>query len=698
MKISMSIRIILMTGILMYILSGVLKGQSENRISVVAMVKEDSIMLRWAPSSVPAFQAGARYGYVIRRFTIAKDGVFIDDGLSKGITLTEFPVKPASEDHFNLISHKQKEASVVQEALYGEAAKKASGTNDFSSFMKTYEENEVRLGFALFMCDLYPEVARAAGLQFTDNDIVPGERYAYSVSPALLPEGMQVEQGVIIADAGKPTVLPPVIDVRVLFSDRIARFRWPVVHLRGIYSAYLPERSFDGKTFVPVSDLPLVNLSEDENQDYFHFTDSLNENDTKVSYRIIGISPFGEKGPPSEVISGKGIADFSAYAAIDTAWVNNGKSIVINWRVSENPDSPVKGINIMRSGNNNGPFEPINKKALSARERSFTDNNPGPSNYYQVMLQGSADLRSYSFPYFVQTEDNDPPSPPEMLTGKVDSLGVVTIIWKKNTEADLLGYKVFKANSAKEEFIALEQGIIPENICHDLINLNTLSGKICYQVIAVDKNYNSSDYSKMLELTRPDTIPPAPAIITGISASTGKIIITQEESPSDDVDHYELLKIAENDSLRHSVAAWNKLLPSEYDDDQDVRGYYDYILVTWDHSGNRSESRRRVFAMGSAILQLKLTAGQSEDGKSITLRWQIPSEFVPAKTVIYRGDEENSPSLYRSVEGIAMAFIDNDIEINKSYNYRILIYSANENEVLTSGKLSFKPLTKTSLK
>jgi hypothetical protein len=471
-----------------------------------------------------------------------------------------------------------------------------------------------------------------------------------------------------------------------------------VIHLTGIYSAYIPEKSLDGKNFFPVSELPLVSLSENENQDYFLFTDSLENNDSRVWYRIIGISPFGLKGPPSEIISGKGVADFSAYSSIDTGWVENGKNIVISWRVSENPGSPVKGISVLRSDNSSGPFDLLTRKALSPRSRAFTDNKPGQTNYYQVLLEGEGELRSYSFPYLVQTEDNEPPSAPEMLSGTVDSSGVVTIIWKKNSEPDLLGYKVFRANSAGEEFIALEQGIITSNMCKDFINLNTLAGKICYQAVAVDRNYNSSDYSPVLELTRPDTIAPTPAVIAGIHSSTGNIRIVMEASPSHDVGHYELLRIAENDSVMNSVAGWNETLPSEVNDKSGFRGYADYILVTFDHAGNRAENRRRVFADGTKPDQITLTAEQSGDGKTITLRWQLNSDFVPSKTIIYKGVEKNPLSLYRTIESDEKAFTDKEIELDTNYDYRILVYSSKDIGIINSGKISFKPSTKNSLK
>ncbi len=677
--------LVLMVGFLNYRGS----AQDENRISGVANIKKDSVMLRWVPETVPLWQTGIKYGYIIRRYTIAKDGVFIPDGLNKSLLLTKQPVRPVSSERFDILADSDDRAAIVQEAIYG-ADFQLNQSDNISEFLKKYEELEVRLGFALFICDMSIDISKAAGLYFADHNITEGERYAYSISPANIPDGMQAEPAVIVVDAGSVTGLPEVYDVQCIFLDKVVKFRWPIMIYRGIYSAYVLEKSLDGKNFKPVSDLPLVNFSEEENPEYFLFTDSLETNYQQTWYRIKGINPFGETGPPSEVVTGKGLPDFKAYATIDSAWLTGGEKVAIRWRVTESNDSHVRNINVMRAGSYNGTFVQLNKKPLDARSRNFTDDHPGISNYYQVVLVGEGNLKSSSFPYLVQTEDTDPPSVPAMLTGKVDSSGIVTIIWKENTDPDLMGYKVFRANSITEDFISLGRNIITKNLCIDTINLNTLTQKIYYQVVAIDKNYNSSDYSAVLELSRPDTIAPSPAIITRISFNGGKVSIEQESSPSKDVSRYELYRHGEKDTIPRQAAAWDKNLPASFTDIPALNGQnITYTLRTFDSSGNKSEISRKVYAENASHNEINLTARQSTDGRTITIGWNIPSGFTPTKTIIYRSIDKEPLSILITLASNELMFNDPDVEINTVYNYMVLIYGSG-NEVLRS-KLVFSP-------
>lgn len=665
----------------LYYTTACLYAQHDNKIVCVAQVKKDSIVLRWVPTSIPVWQMGVKYGYTVERFTISKGGQFTPDGLTQGNLLTSVPVRPAINEVFDEIIKKDSGAAIVQEAIYGTDFQPLMPENNFQSFMKSYNDLEVRFGFALFMCDLSPVTAQAAGLRFTDRDVVPDERYAYRISLVNVPDGMTVDPAVIVLDAASFTKLPQVTDFMSIFMDKAVKLQWPVMLYKGIFTAYILEKSIDGINYKTVSDLPLINASENENQDFFVYTDSLKHNEEQTWYRVKGISPFGEEGPASEAVKGMGRPEFLAYGTIDSAKVIENKKIIIHWRVTESKDAPVTGYQVIRASNPNGMYELLTPKPLQSAVRFFTDNKPGISNYYKIVLLGKDNRKSESFPYLVQTEDNDPPSPPQMLTGKVDSSGSVTIFWKANIEPDISGYNVFRANAPFEEFMAITREITPDNQYCDTINLNTLTQKIYYKVVAVDKHYNNSEYSAALELSRPDTIAPAPAVILTANVKADKVNLRFEKSPSDDVDRYELYTHYEEDSVLVKIAEWTKTLPLVYEDLTGKKsGNWLYVLKTMDLSQNVSAFSRKVIIVNFIKSTINLKAVEGKDGKRINVYWDLPESKIPVKTMIYRSESSDSTSIYKTLEGHITSYEDTDIEIGTIYYYRIRI-------LLTTGEV-----------
>ena len=562
----------------------------------IGLVKQGEVCLRWVPVTIPVWQAGTKYGYVIKRYTIARDGVFVPDGLSKYEVLTKQPITPITNEDFEKLVTTEPRAVVVQEAIYGTDSQPPVDGSDFAGFMKAYKEIEVRFGIALFMCDLSKEIAGSAGLFFKDKTAKDGERYAYSVSLANIPDGMNVDPAIVVMDAGDITKLPPVTGVQAIFLDRVVKFQWETDIYNGVYTAWIIEKSNDGKVYKSVSDLPLVNISNDSELNVFVYTDSLAENNSKTWYRVKGISPFGEEGPVSDPISGIGIAEMDAYVVIDTAEVVDNKKINLKWRVTEKSKGLVSGIYILRSEIPDQSFVRINKKPVAPETRIFTDPDPKITNYYKIELVGKHDISSESFPYLVQTEDNSPPKAPASLAGDVDSTGKVSIYWMANTERDLLGYKIFRSNSRESEFVPVNGTITNSNAFLDTIKLNSLTKKIFYQIVAVDKHFNNSDYSEILELSKPDTIPPVPAGISGINIKDNVVIISLTDSPSTDISKYELYRQGQVDTIPEKIITWKGKLPDSFSDKPFQYGQsLKYLLKTFDSAGNMAQVLNTIY-------------------------------------------------------------------------------------------------------
>jgi fibronectin type 3 domain-containing protein len=265
---------------------------------------------------------------------------------------------------------------------------------------------------------------------------------------------------------------------------------------------------------------------------------------------------------------------------------------------------------------------------------------------------------------------------PVGLAGKVDSSGIVTLKWEPNTEKDLKGYRVFRANSTKEEFIEVTREILVHPLFKDTITLRTLTSKVFYKVIAVDKNYNPSAYTPYLMLKRPDTIPPSRPVITHAyrSDSLQAIVLEWVNSSSQDVVKYALYSINAKDSARKQVAIWDSATKREQyiDTALQLGNTYYYELIAYDDSGNQATevSGDVWFETGKRPAVKALKGTLDKEKKEVVLTWEYQQAEVKQYR-IYRAKNDTPFILFTTVTGAIQQWTDNEIFLGNVYKYKI---------------------------
>ncbi len=259
----------------------------------------------------------------------------------------------------------------------------------------------------------------------------------------------------VIIDLTDQDGLPEVKEVNTMAQDSATIISWKVDSDK--YTAYNIERRKVGETeYEKINEMPIVPaVAENAESDFTFYPDSLGDNTTEYEYRIIGISSFGIEGTPSEVVISKGepeplVTDLS----LDTI-IESDESMVLEWTMDSEYETKILGLDVYRSHKMNGNFEKINTSILSPSTRSFTDNSPLSSNYYQIILIDENQKIQNSLPRLAQKADTIPPNPPTGVVGLCDKNGKIVVTWSKNTEDDLDGYEVFMSNSSEEEFAQL---------------------------------------------------------------------------------------------------------------------------------------------------------------------------------------------------------------------------------------------------
>ncbi len=125
--------------------------------------------------------------------------------------------------------------------------------------------------------------------------------------------------------------------------------------------------------------------------------------------------------------------------------------------------------------------------------------------------------------------------------------------WKANTEKDIKGYRIFRSNHPQHEFMNIHPAVVLDTLYIDTININTLTKNIYYRVMAIDLRENRSDLSEILQLKRPDKIPPVTPLIKDFVVEKGRIVLNWLGSSSEDVVLHRIYRKPLADPHRYQV-------------------------------------------------------------------------------------------------------------------------------------------------
>ncbi|MFA0964367.1 hypothetical protein AB9P05_21355 [Roseivirga sp. BDSF3-8] len=649
-------------------------------IRVIARNETDQIILRWAPTAPIAWKTANEYGYVIERFTISKNGI-VDSLSPERQLLTPEPIKPWPQAKWEgLATTENKMAAIALQALHGnnvEVTVRESTGGGMGMLMQS-EQEQMRYSFALLAADVDAEVSRALGLRFEDRSIKIGEIYVYRISLAKQREGYHVRSGAVRTDPMQLSTLPVLQQVKADFGDLTAKLSWDVQFMERFYSGYKIERSANkGKTFEAVNEEVFTGTYNEERPGTLYYTDSLPENGKTYQYRIRGVSPFGITGPASEVVSGEGMPAISAGQPVITeVLVDDNKRNEIQWRYPEDLQPALRGFKIAVAPTAQGPFTLLQE--VRPGQRTFRHKDPATVSYYSITAVGENGEEVSSFPYLVQSEDSTPPAVPAGLTGTVSTDGVVALQWQANTEADLEGYILFRANSAAEQFYAIHRDPISGTSFRDSININTLTEKVYYKLVAMDKRYNKSAYSPALELNRPDLIAPSAPVLTRVENTDEGLLLTWVPSSSLDVTGYNLMR---HSGGRQEVIGTISPEATTFLDKAVKTGVaYRYELTAADDAGlssppsSREITRLPVETSGAGLSWATITANPGAGG--ITLTWEAGDE-QPEQVIVYRQLGDGPLRQYTILNGDKSTYTDQLVNATETYTYRLQWVGAN---------------------
>ncbi len=314
------------------------------------------------------------------------------------------------------------------------------------------------------------------------------------------------------------------------------------------------------------------------------------------------------------------------------------------------------------------------------------------SVYIKVAVQGKDSNFYYSPVVLFQKNDLTPPAAPVSVSGIVDSSGVAKLVWRANKEQDFLGYRVFRANALHEEFINISSKISSDTTFTDSLSVKTLTENVYYKILALDLRYNSSPFSTIIKLKKPDYIKPIAPLLTQTIATTTGIWVYWEPSSSKDVESHILYKRKEGELNWSQVFSFagTGMVKSFFDSKKSDERKFQYALVAVDDAGLMSDlsNIKSATIIDFKITDIDLKPKVSADRESIqiVLTWELPKDTLD-KVLIYRRKGDEPLTHYATAEGNTKKFTDEKVVINTTYEYKIKPVYKNGNSGTFSKKV-----------
>lgn len=664
-------------------------------IRVLANVKKDKIQIRWAPTSYEFWQMGNKNGYKIEKFVLVSANSFDTAAYRKPIVLIESS-RPLPVNMWAETVKKEPKAQIVQSMLY-EAPNlpPKSPSQDLKGFLDYTKIQNNRFGFALFACDMSTIIAKAHGLYVEDTKVASGEKYAYRITLKGKSGNKDTAYTAsILVGLEDYFELPKPKDIQIETREKTALISWNVEYDKGLFTGYFIEKSSDGKKFDRINESPYVQMKTEKNIETkrFYYEDSILDPKITYQYRVLGMTPFGELSPVSDIVKAKSKVALAVFVGIDTSGLTKNNQCFMNWYMAGRDSLKVREFNILRASSNDGIYEKIG--TVGKEERTYIDKNPLRNNYYMIEAIGDDNMTSHSISSLVIPIDSTPPAIPVNLKAKVDPNGVVYLTWAPNTDEDIYGYRVYRVNNPKEEPIEVTNVLLNANLFIDTLKLNILSKKVYYFVTAVDMNYNPSDYSDSLMVKRPDTIPPAPANITETRLDKYRIHIKWQKSYSDDVEKYYLYRINLSNEKKEIIDSFDfdETIFSYTDSLYDIGNKYRYITEVMDDSKNRSVAQSGIVSteigIRRAIQSLKVKLEEEE--KKVNITWKYEGKEKVESYAIYRQKNKEPMQTLQVLEPTEGTFEDKKIDLGNEYSYCIKANLEKDLETELSKKITIK--------
>lgn len=674
------------------------KGQSDG----------SSIKLRWLYHDYATWTAAVTQGVDLYRMVYSRDGVILpveDQIITRQQLLSA--AKPLSQGQWMLTYPEDSMSMVVESILYDDREMVASDVATFADAVRHTEINENRLFFYLYIADQNMEMAKSMALGYQDDNLVDGETYIYLVKIANADPMDLTKSGATITSRADIAILPQPTGLIAVSQGKIVTLQWDNESISDYYTGYHIYRSRDSVNYTEITEAPYVfGADEDERNVVGYYRDSVRQHGVTYYYRMQGANPFGAMGPMSDVTAVVAKPDPLPIQLYLKDMDRSSGDLVLDWGdLKSEYNNDIRGYNVYKSSSIAGPYDKINNGLINASMRKYTDPAPQASAYYVVEAIDLYDHIYRSPQKMMQIADTIPPAIPVGLRGIADKDDNITLVWRPNTESDVLGYRIYKCFTPNGRFGLVGTGTVVDTMLVDVLGDNVTTDSIYYRIEAYDITSNTSGYSEPIAIKRADTSPPAPPSLYKAQPLPLGVAIAWRYSPTDDVAYHALLrkpssapgwetllKIAPYQQDQYEVADPNSITATCWIDTTTLLPRtYDYQFVAYDESGNMASSSSLTVRPYSDVVVGEIAnfdvAGQCDNGIcSIDLFWSYEVDDTLEGFMIYRSRNGSSIKHYKTLDidyfSVAstgrqdLSFQDTEVSEGIQYVYKVIAIHA----------------------
>jgi len=623
-----------------------------------AKFQDGEIKIRWEPKSIEEWEESLHNGYVVESYMISngnRNMISKDRVHAKDVESWSSAANKAS-------SFKQPFYDGGQNLMYPEDLDDINSDPFFQNFKGDSRSglDTFRLGYLSYVQTYDFQLADLCGMGFSMK-AESGMTYEFDV---YVPGFDRLKITVNTNDYLKEN-LP---ELKATWGDEFVELKWNTKELKENYFGYILEKSDEGLYYTALDSLPYVNTMDGEGHPELHnyiTRDSLAENYHTYYYKLRGMDYFGAYSEKASAVSGSGYDEFQFSPRIIKGEQMEDNTAHIVWDLPGGQEELIKDFSVLWAPEEEGEYE-IAMDSINRDFREIYVPMEHERNFYRLQVNPYDGPSTSSTTVFVMGMDTIPPAIPVPISATINEEGIVDLLWEANTEQDLWGYKIFRANFENQEYSLLNANPQLDTVFQDTINLKQGSENIYYVLQAADTRNNRSDFTEPIILEKPDVLPPGKPVIASVKQMTDSIAVHWMASSSDDVVLHRIFRrnlkeenswtfIAELDTLQESRVYYDMGLPYDHT--------YAYTILAIDDAALESgpSSMKHVYFEKPKELFEPFTAIEkvvNEEEGTISLTWETNTDKTLESVLIYRGYAKDQMGKYKYVDAPDMKLVD----------------------------------------